>query len=83
MFMPMYTECFAGPNHLTLDLLTAGLFTLQAALALRRVVAMICGAVALVLNLLLFQLAELHLYSGVHASVNTLLFGIIGLPLTT
>ncbi len=38
---------------------------------------------ALVLNLLLFPLAELHLYSAVHASANTLLFGVIGLPVTT
>jgi hypothetical protein len=83
VFTPVYTECFAGPNHLTLDLLTPGLFARQAALALRRVFATHCGVAALVLNLLLFPLAELHLYAALHASVNTLLVGIIGLPVTT
>jgi hypothetical protein len=64
-------------------LLTPRLFARQAALALRRVFATHCGVAALVLNLLLFPLAELHLYAALHASVNTLLFGIIGLPVTT
>jgi hypothetical protein len=83
VFTPVYTECFAGPNHLTLDLLTSGLFARQAALALCRVFATHCGVAALVLNLLLFPLNELHLYAALHASVNTLLFGVIGLPVTT
>jgi hypothetical protein len=83
MFTPIYTQCFAAPNHMTVDLLTPGLFARQAALALRRLVAAHCGVAALVLNLLLFPLAELHLYAAVHASVNTLLFAVIGLPVTT
>jgi len=82
-FTPMYTECFASPNHLTIDLLTPGLFARQAALALRRVLAAHCGVAALVLNFLLFPLGELHLYAALHATVNTLLFGVIGLPVTT
>ena len=83
VFTPMYTECFTSPNHLTLDLLTPGLFAWQAALALRRVLATHCGVAALVLNFLLFPLAELHLYTALHATVNMLLFGVIGLPVTT
>ena len=42
-----------------------------------------CGVAALVLNFLLFPLAELHLYTALHATVNMLLFGVIGLPVTT
>jgi hypothetical protein len=83
MFTPIYTQCFAAPNHMTVDLLTPGLFARQAALALRRVIATHCGVAALVLNLLLFPLGELHLYAAVHAIVNTLLFVVIGLPVTT
>jgi hypothetical protein len=81
-FTPIYTECFALPDHLTLDLLTPGLFAQQAALALRRVLATHCGVAALVLNFLLFPLAELHLYAALHATVITLLFGVIWLPVT-
>jgi hypothetical protein len=66
-FTPLYTECFAAPNHLTIDLLTPGLFARQAVLALRRVFASHCGVAALVLNFLLFPLAELHLYAALHA----------------
>jgi hypothetical protein len=53
-FTPMYTECFANPNHFTIDILTPGLFARQTALALRRVLATHCGVGALVLNFLLF-----------------------------
>jgi hypothetical protein len=82
-FTPMYTECFANPNHFTIDILTPGLFARQAALALRRVLATHCGVGALVLNFLLFPLAELHLYAAIHATANTVIYGIIGLPLST
>ena len=82
-FTPMYTECFASQNHLTIDLLTTGLFALQAALALCQVFSTHCGVAALVLIFLLFPLAELHLYAAVHASVNTELYVVIGLQLTT
>ena len=83
MFTATYTQCFASPNHLTLDLVTPGLFGRQAVLALRRVVASHCGVAALVLNLLLFPLAELHLYTALHTGVNFVLFAVIGLPVTT
>jgi hypothetical protein len=82
-FTPMYTECFASTNHLTIDQLTPGLFVQQAALALRRVFATHCGVAALVLKILLFPPPELDLYAAVHASVNTVLYDVIGLPLTT
>jgi len=82
-FTPMYTQCYAAPNHLTIDLLTPGLFARQAALALRRVFATHCGVAALVLNFLLFPLVELHLYAALHTSVNSVLYGVIGIPLST
>jgi hypothetical protein len=71
------------PNHLTIDLLTPGLFARQEVLALRRVFATHCGVAALVLNFLLFPLAELHLYAALHASVNSVVYGVIGMPLAT
>jgi hypothetical protein len=83
VFTPMYTQCFAGPNYLSLDLLTPGLFARQAALALRRVITTHCSVAAVVLNLLLFPFAELHLYAAVHGAVNAFIFGVIGLPITT
>jgi hypothetical protein len=82
-FTPMYTEWFPNPNHFTIDILTPGLFARQAALALRRVLATHCGVGALVLNFLLFPLAELHLYAAIHTTANTVVYGIIGLPLST
>ena len=82
-FTPMYTEWFPNPNHFTIDILTPGLFARQAALALRRILATHCGVGALVLNFLLFPLAELHLYATIHATANTVVYGIIGLPLST
>jgi hypothetical protein len=83
VFTPMYTQCFAGPNYLTLDLLTPGLFARQVALALRRIMTTHCGVAAVVLNLLLFPFAELHLYAAVHGAVNAVIFGVLGLPITT
>jgi hypothetical protein len=77
VFTPMYTQCFAGPNHMTLDLLTPGLFARQAALALRRVMTTHCSVAVLVFNLLLFPFAELHLYVAVHGAVNAVIFGVI------
>jgi hypothetical protein len=83
IFTAVHTQCFAAPNHLTVDLLTPGLFARQAVLSLRRVIASHCGVAALVLNLLLFPLADHRLYAAVHSGVNTALFGVIGLPVTT
>jgi hypothetical protein len=83
LFSAVNTQCFAAPNHLTLDLLTPGLFVRQAMLSLRRVLGSHCGVAALMFNLLLFPLVDHRLYATVHAGVNTVLFGVIGLPVTT
>ena len=83
VFTPTYTQCFAGPNHMSLDLLTPGLFMRQAAVSLRRVITTHCSVAAVVLNLLLFPFAELHLYAAVHGAVNAVIFAVLGLPITT
>jgi hypothetical protein len=83
VFTPTYTKCFAGPNHMSLDLLTPGLFMRQAAVSLRRVITTHCSVAAVVLNLLLFPFAELHLYAAVHGAVNAVIFAVLGLPITT
>jgi hypothetical protein len=51
-------------------------------LALRRVVAHCC-IVSLVLNLILFPIDELHLYTALHTGVNFVFFAVIGLPVMT
>ena len=83
IFTAVHTQCFAAPNHLTVDLLTPGLFVRQTVMSLRRVVAGHCGVAALVFNLVLFPLADHHLYAAVHAGVNTALYAVVGLPVTT
>ena len=83
VFTPLTLQCHAAPNHLSLDLLTPGLFARQAALALQRAVAESCGVAALVLNLLLFPLCDHQLYAAAHAGANTVLFAAVGLPVST
>jgi hypothetical protein len=83
IFTAVHTQCYAAPNHLTVDLLTPGLFVRQTVMSLRRVVAGHCGVAALIVNLVLFPLADHHLYAAVHAGVNTALYGVVGLPVTT
>ena len=83
VFTAFDLQCYAAPNHLTVDLLTPGLFARQAALALQRAVANSCGVAALVLNLLLYPLCDLHLYEALHAVVNTVLYTAVGVPVST
>jgi len=53
------------------------------AVSLRRVITTHCSVAAVVLNLLLFPFAELHLYAAVHGAVNAVIFAVLGLPITT
>ena len=83
MFSPVDARCYAAPNHLSIDLLTPGLFARQAAQSVQGMIADSCGVVAIVLNLALFPLGDDHLYAAVHAGFNAALFTLVGLPVST
>jgi len=83
VFADSDTQCFGAPNFFLIDLLTPGLYMRQAALSLQTVIASHCGLVALVLNLGLFPFSDHQLYVAVHSALNTMIYTIFGLPITT
>ena len=83
VFSATDARCYAAPNHLAVDLLTPGLFARQAAQSLQGVIANSCGLAAIVLNLAMFPLCDYHLWAAVHGAVNTVLYTVVGMPIST
>lgn len=83
VFTPLDSRCHAMPTHLAIDLLTPGLFARQAVQSVQGTVANSCGLAAIILNLALYPLADVHLYSALHAAVNTVLHVFVGTPVST
>lgn len=83
VFAPLDLRCHAMPTHLALDLLTPGLFFRQAVQSVQGMVAKSCGIAAVVLNLAMYPLADVHVYAAIHAAVNTVVFTCIGMPVST
>jgi len=83
VFSATDARCYAAPNHLAVDLLTPGLFARQAAQSLQGAIANSCGLAAIVLNLAMFPLCDYHLWAAVHGGVNTVLYTVVGMPIST
>lgn len=83
VFVSDNVRCFATSSHLSLDLLTPGIYMRQAGIGLQNILTSHCGVAALLLNLITTPLTDLHTYVAFHTFSNTVLYGFLGLPIAT
>lgn len=83
VFVTENVRCFATSSHLSLDLLTPGIYMRQTSVGLQNILTSHCGLAALVLNLITSPLTDHHTYVAFHTVTNSLLYGFIGLPIAT
>lgn len=69
-------SCFGNVNHLSLDLMTPGLYTQRVADAGIQMLGQDCSAIALGLNIITAPLLDINLYKSIHAAVNVVFYGL-------
>jgi len=76
-------QCIANSNHITLDLMTPGLYMRNSMRSLVAVLAGSCSVATPLLEVLLYPALDYNFYKTIHCSVQAVLHAVVALPIMT